>query len=144
MDLIKKMRMLVKENLSGRRYIARFNLSAGENFMKWQIYAKGSAKSNAKYYDPSSTSFVFHNAFLRNQCTTAQKIFQGANKTVCAWIEFDSMDVISPNDVNVNDLTSVNYNPKNAPNWLVNGQIADGQTFTKLITLGRKPYILEE
>ena len=143
MDLMKKIGEMVKENLSGGKYIARFNLSAGENFMKWQIYPKKSAKSSAKYYNPSTTSFVFHNAFLRNQCTTAQKIFQGANKTVCAWIEFDSMDIISPSEVDVADLTSVNYNPKNAPNWIVDGQIADGQTFAKLITLDRKPFVLE-
>ena len=143
LDQKRLLREMVEDELSGNKMIARFNLGAGENFMKWRIYPKGGGEESAKYYDPETVSFVFHNAYLRNQCSTANKIYGGANKSVCAWIEFDRMEKLPSDASAVEGLTPVNYNPKIAPNWVVDGHNADGTTYSKLITFGRKPYILE-
>lgn len=66
----------------------RFHLGAGKNFMKWQVKEDG----RVSYFDPETTNLVLINAKLRNQIETAKKINQGANKTVCAWVECDRSD----------------------------------------------------
>ena len=58
---------------------------------------------------------------LKNRATASRKIFEGANKTVCAWIECDSVAVIQATDSAWAVMDRANYyqfNPKHYPAWL--------------------------
>ena len=63
----------------------RFNLGAGKNFMKWKIERPDGIIS---YHSPKEVQLVMAGCVLKNQKTTALKIFKGANKTLCSWIIF--------------------------------------------------------
>ena len=116
------------------KYIVRFNLGAGENFMKWKIQ-KGNVSD---YYEPSEVLIIMEGCKLVNQQGTAQKIFDGANKTVCAWVECDNVRVI-PKAVTSNESSDkVSYNPRVTPHWTLNGEIVDKQEFQWLFTAGRE------
>jgi hypothetical protein len=94
----------------------RFHLAKGSNFMKWQYTATNGAK---QYVDPTILR-TFQDGKLKNQRATAEKIKNGANKTVCAWIEFKT-DVFSlQNNFEESDLINfvkVYYNPRKLPYW---------------------------
>jgi hypothetical protein len=78
---------------------------------------------------------------LKNQKTTALKIFEGANKTVCSWILCDEVEIINnPGLIKANDSERVSYNPRVVPNWMFRGSIADGMRFNRLVSLGNKVY----
>ena len=65
-----------------KRYRVRFHLAKGDNYMKWQVFDR---QSNTKdYIDPDSKSIVMLECELGNHPTTAKKIYNGENKTVCA------------------------------------------------------------
>jgi hypothetical protein len=124
----------------------RFHLAAGEHFMHWQVTNK--ATGEVTYYDPAVTSLELFNATLRNQSGTARKIHQGANKSVCAWIDCTSVLVVRANreivqacEEALNKLGSpcVRYNPKVAPNWIDDaGNNIDRAKFSQLSTIGRR------
>ena len=108
-----------------KRIKVRFNLGRGKNFMKWKVqYPNGVVE----YYDPSDTQLVMTRCQLRNHKGVAQKIFNGGEKVVCAWVLCESIDVRKETfiqfDVNCDRLR---YNPRVQPNWLLNGVVADNQ-----------------
>jgi hypothetical protein len=107
----------------------RFNLGAGKNFMHWNI--------DGVFYNPATTSMVLHNCKLRNRQATARKIFAGAHKEVCAWVQCERIEF----GHNARAGAAVSYNPRIAPNWIVNGENADNKHFDKLITIGSKIFI---
>ena len=116
----------------------RFNLGAGKNFMKWKIERPNGSIS---YHSPEEVQLIMSGCVLKNQKTTALKIFEGANKTVCSWILCDEVEIINnPGLVEVNDSERVSYNPRVVPNWMFRGSIADGMRFNKLVSLGNKVY----
>ena len=118
----------------------RFHLAQGENFMKWQVKLPN---GEVKFYEPSEVSIRMFGCFLRNQKGTAQKIHDGANKTVCAWVECDDVVVMPVEDELVSEMeefTRVSYNPRVAPNWVCQGENADGKEMTFLISEGRSLY----
>jgi len=116
----------------------RFNLGAGKNFMKWKIERPNGSIS---YHSPEEVQLIMSGCVLKNQKTTALKIFEGANKTVCSWILCDGVEIINnPGLVEVNDSERVSYNPRVVPNWMFRGSIADGMRFNKLVSLGNKVY----
>lgn len=111
----------------------RFHLAAGENFMKWQVKEGG----RVSYYDPETTNLVLFNARLRNQVGTAKKINEGANKTVCAWVECDRIE-LTEKPVH---REAVLYNPRVAPHWRDgNHNNIDGVAFEKLVSVNRTLY----
>ena len=65
-------------------YRVRFHLGRGANYMKWQVR---DSNGGVRYYDPESVRQVMLNAKLHNRPNVAKKICEGANKTVCAWVE---------------------------------------------------------
>lgn len=108
-----------------KRIKVRFNLGRGKNFMKWKVqYPNGVVE----YYDPSEAQLVMTRCQLKNHKKTAQKIFEGANKTVCAWVLCEEIDIRKETfiqfDVNCD---RIRYNPRVQPNWLLNGEIVDSQ-----------------
>lgn len=115
----------------------RFNLGRGDRYMKWQI----KDGKSVKHFDPKDVTLVMHGAKLVNHPTTAQKIFDGANKTVCAWVECESIEIFDKgSSMRVIENLQVSYNPRVAPNWKFKGQNVDKATFSTIISRGNKLY----
>lgn len=95
----------------------RFHLAKGENYMKWQVKSPDSTE----YYDPQRVRLHMVGCKLRNVRGTADKICnEGADKTVCAWVECDSVrvEMLSLTDVTMSDGNDVlYYNPRILPHW---------------------------
>ena len=99
----------------------RFNLGRGENYMKWKIESKN---SGVEYHSPCDVQLVMKGCQLKNNRKTAEKIFNGMNKNVCAWVLCDSVSIrhsdnvknIPFNTVWVKD--RVRYNPRKFPHWV--------------------------
>ncbi len=111
----------------------RFNLSAGENFMKWQV-KRGDV---VQYYDPLLVSLVMMNCTLKNRPATALKIHAGEHKSVCAWIECDNVEICESSKQSGFPIC---YNPKKLPYWTdVAGRLnLDNHEFNKITTDGRQ------
>lgn len=120
-----------------RIYRVRFNLGLGENYMKWQI--TNTVSNSVEYIEPSQISLILINAKLRNQPATANKIFNGDNKSVCAWISCESVFIGKPTEAD--NKTQVRYNPRIAPNWLMDNSIVDNKVFDTLLTFNRSIYV---
>tara|TARA_Y100000592_G_scaffold79405_1_gene125214 strand:+ start:116 stop:448 length:333 start_codon:yes stop_codon:yes gene_type:complete len=109
--------------------------------MKWQVFDK---QENTKdYFDPDSKSIFMKNCELGNHPTTAQKIYDGENKTVCAWVSCDDYQVWD-NDrftLSTNAMTHYKYNPKKNPHWFTdNHDNRDGLKLDTMITQKRAVY----
>jgi hypothetical protein len=121
------------------KFQVRFNLGAGENFLKWKVTNPSGV---AKYYEPSEVTIIMEGCKLVNHKGTAEKIFDGANKTVCAWVQASEVTVYHKMDeefLTVGD--KVCYNPKVAPNWMVDGENVDKQEFAELVTVDRGVFL---
>jgi hypothetical protein len=92
----------------------RFHLARGKNYRHWQL--KG-MKKEPIYFDPENTSFILKNVKLYNKRNVAQKIYEGANKDVCAWLSISGRVMVSPSEIDVSNMTEVSYNPRVAPFW---------------------------
>lgn len=117
-------------------YKIRFNLGRGKNYMKWKVtYPSGAVR----YYEPSEYTLEMKICLLRNQKGTAKKIFEGANKTVCAWVQCEEFKAFK-NPILRLYLNSekVSYNPRKAPHWVYKNQDADNTIFDKLLTEDRE------
>ncbi len=121
--------------MSKNKYTIRFNLGAGENFMKWRIV---SPSGQVQYLEPNDVTLYMEDCKLVNQKATAVKINEGANKSVCAWVEAKNVVVYHkmPSDF-VEGGAKVSYNPRVTPNWVMNGENVDKQKVGNLITNGR-------
>lgn len=123
--------MIIEGNLK-----VRFHLAKGDNFMKWQIRDD---KGNVVYVDPENYRLVMEYCQLVNQKSTAKKIKNGANKSVCAWIKCSKVQVY--NDVGTGAKeTILSFNPKVKPNWVFGGENADGSKFRHIYSGNRKLY----
>jgi len=108
------------------RIKVRFNLGKGKNYMKWKIeYPNG----KVEYYDPTTTQIIMNECELRNYKKVAEKIYNGANKTVCAWVLCKGIEIKTKGFIPF-DITCdrIRYNPKVQPNWILNGEVADKQS----------------
>ena len=117
-------------------YKVRFNLSAGQHFMQWQV----KLYDRVRYYDPSSVTLVLHNCKLKNHAKTAQRIHAGENKSVCAWIECDHVEILDPIEQSTFPIC---YNPKKKPYWTdVSGRLnLDNLEFIKIVSTGRQLFM---
>jgi hypothetical protein len=108
-----------------KRIRVRFNLGKGKNFMKWKVEFPD---KRVQYFDPTTTQLVMFGCQLRNYKKVAEKIYNGANKTVCAWVLCEDIDIRTerfiPFDANCD---RIRYNPRIKPNWLLNDEVADDQ-----------------
>ena len=124
-----------------KRYRVRFHLAKGDNYMKWQVFDR---QDNEKsYFDPDFKSILMKNCELGNQPATARKIYNGDNKTVCAWITCDDYQVVD-NDrfkMDTHALTHYKYNPKKNPHWFTDTHDnRDGLKLDTMITQDRAVY----
>lgn len=121
-------------------YKIRFNLGRGENYLKWQVKYNN---SNVEYYSPEHYTLIMTKCILKNNRKTAEKIYLGKNKTVCAWINCQQLiiryDYQMPESKNYTFLLS--YNPKKKPYWTSDfGYDLDNTSFEYLYTVGRNIY----
>jgi hypothetical protein len=110
----------------------RFNLSRGVNYLKWKVeYPDG----NVMYYYPTGVQLVMGECTLKNYKKTAEKIHNGANKSVCAWVLCKTLDLKFDNFITDNT-TQIKYNPRVQPNWMVDGEVSDGKKLDSIHSIG--------
>ena len=117
------------------RVRVRFHLGAGEHFKHWKItYPNG----DYQFINPEKQNMIFHDCKLRVQKKTAERIYAGGEKVVCAWIECDWVQML--------DLTStgqpLSFNPRVTPHWVYGSQIADNFVFSRIQTQGNKLIVI--
>jgi hypothetical protein len=111
-------------------YKIAFHLARGAHFQHWQI--KGD-DGQILYFNPSSVDLVLHSCTLHNQKAASLKIYKGGDKARCAWVSFESFDVL-PKGSNTAG-TPVRFNPRSCPTWQVDGKPEqDGRKFARLTT----------
>lgn len=116
----------------------RFNLSRGKNYMKWKVEYPN---KTVGYYDPEQVQLILTNAQLRNYKKVADKIYNGANKSVCAWVLCDSVEIKTTDFKELNDsFDRIKYNPRIKPNWIINEKIADNEYMELIISENNKLY----
>lgn len=113
-----------------RRTKVRFNLGRGENYMKWKV----EGKDGSVYLDPEKFNLVMSGCKLHSNRTSAERIYKGEAKRVCAWILCDSVEI---SEMKVEGGEKVSYNPRVEPNWVYQGTDVDGMMFDSLVTSGR-------
>tara|TARA_R100001440_G_scaffold16880_5_gene28606 strand:- start:6658 stop:7092 length:435 start_codon:yes stop_codon:yes gene_type:complete len=117
----------------------RFHLAKGPNYQRWQVRDG----KEVEYYDPEDVHLDMYGAKLRNHRKTADRIRSGENKTVCAWVECERIEV-QPRLFD--GLPDVNgfclYNPRKAPHWCnSNNEDIDNKEYQRLMTYGRMIFI---
>lgn len=119
-----------------KSFKVRFNLSRGRNYMKWKVeYPDG----NVMYYPPTGIQIIMRDCTLKNQKKTAEKIHNGANKSVCAWVLCKELE-LRAEDFIQDETTQVRFNPKVQPNWLVNGEMSDGKKLDTIYSIDYRLY----
>jgi hypothetical protein len=128
----------------GKKIKVRFNLGRGENYMKWKIeYPSG----QVSYYSPADIQLILKGCTLKNGRKTAHKIFNGENKTVCAWVLCEDITVRYSGFEQFDDpelkLSRLKYNPKRLPFWTMNDddRSVDGETIDEIATVDSKLFI---
>lgn len=121
-----------------KRYKVRFHLAKGDNYMKWQVFDLQSGMKD--YFDPDVKSIIMRGCKLGNHPKTAKKIYEGDNKTVCAWVACDDVTVTDTLPI-TGTMSHYKYNPKKNPHWHTETlKNADNLTFKIMMTHKRKVY----
>jgi hypothetical protein len=115
----------------------RFHLGRGENYMHWQVK---DCLGNVYYLDPDKWYLTMEACKLKNVGTAAIKIYEGSNKTVCAWVECESVFATKrpPHD---RFNTEVSFNPRTLPYWICEGENVDNEKYVTVRSAGRKLFI---
>ena len=123
-------------NNSKYNYKVRFHLAKGDNYMKWQVRDINDPDGSPRYYSPDDTRLLMLDCKLGNKPSISQKIFQGENKTVCAWVWCKSVWPMPGPATRVGK--QCRYNPRINPHWHTQDETnVDNCEIDKLVTLGR-------
>lgn len=110
----------------------RFNLGKGKNYMKWKI----ESKSGVEYHYPCEVQLIMKGCQLKNNKKTAEKIFNGMNKDVCAWVLCDSIVIKHDNFSKVWVKDILKYNPRKFPHWVNNrDEDIDNHKFNEIVSI---------
>jgi hypothetical protein len=91
----------------------RYHLGRGKNYKKWQIRNRD---GSVEYIHPDDMVAALSNARLHNRRKVADKIYQGENKTVCAWIDCEILS--KGTELWIHDeWNKIYYNPRETPYW---------------------------
>jgi hypothetical protein len=116
----------------------RFHLGAGEHFGHWQVKHPD---GRVEFFDPEKVDLHLMFCQLKNYRKTAEKIFNGENKTVCAWVNCDDVFVYEPgtlSDSLPGEAAPLFYNPRVAPFWRdLSGNDLDGTRYINIHTEGK-------
>jgi hypothetical protein len=118
----------------------RFNLGKGKNYMKWKIWSK----TGVEYHYPTEVQLIMKGCQLKNNRKTAEKIFNGENKDVCAWVLCDSITIKNENFDKVWVKDKLSYNPRKQPYWVFNGFEADNDRFEEITTIDYGMYVTKK
>ena len=110
----------------------RFNLSRGKNYMKWKVEYPD---KTVEYHDVKEVQLVMNNCKLKNYRNVAEKIYNGANKEVCAWVLCDDLLIKREDFLKDEGHDRVRYNPREIPHWVYKDELADGASFQTLISI---------
>jgi len=111
----------------------RFNLGRGKNYMKWKIQH---IDGTVEYHSPSDVQLLMHDCTLKNYKGVAQKIYDGGEKVVCAWILCKSIGIKSDKFMQADlDGQRIRYNPRVTPHWILNDTNVDGLSVDKLVSV---------
>lgn len=118
----------------------RFNLGRGKNYLKWKVqYTDG----KIEYHSPCEVQLLMNDCTLKNYKSVAQKIYNGGNKTVCAWVLCKSISIKSDSFIQGDlDGGRVHYNPRVTPHWMLNDSNVDGMSVDKLVSVDFGLYII--
>jgi len=133
-------------------YKVRVHLGRGKNFMKWQVTSNlntgdgTGAKHVVSYVNPQENQLAMLGCKLSLQPTAAQKIHDGANKTVCAWIECESVQVLEVNRLKPNEQDyRIKFNPRQNPEWTDGyNNVVSGNEYEILFTNDRTLWVVGE
>jgi hypothetical protein len=115
-------------------YKIRFHLAKGKNYQKWQIKSSGGTKF---YLPPSKCILKLNECKLINNKRVANKIFDGSNKSVCAWIEFKDYETLDVYEF-ADNLKQLRFNPRVLPHWFdVNKKDVDNKEYNNLLIFGK-------
>lgn len=119
----------------------RFNLGRGSNYKKWKItYPEGLIV----YHNPNEVQLVLKNCRLINQKSQSKKIFEGANKRVCAWVLCEEIEIHFGKPFNVSENPEIRFNPKIKPNWILDGVVSDNLLISEVVTDENKLYLSDK
>lgn len=121
--------------MATKRIKVRFNLSAGKNYKKWKIQFPD---QKPEYYSPDEVQLVLGKCTVKNYKKIAQKIFEGADKEVCAWILCEEVKINPPGTIKVDAFTQLKYNPRVTPYWMWEDEVADDWSFNRIVSDGNK------
>lgn len=122
-----------------KKYRVRFHLGRGKNYQKWQVTDR--VKKTKRYFDPSTESLTLINCTLGNQPSVARKIFEGENKTVCAWVDCENVITGGDTSSSAAVMTQYKYNPKKNPHWFTDDNAnVDKTDHDVMVTLNRSVY----
>ena len=132
--------MMGKPLTMEREFKVRFHLGKGANYLKWRV--ENLDTGVVEFFYPIDYGLSLDNCKLYNQTGAANKIFEGENKTVCAWIMAENVRIITPSNVCKIDKNSISYNPRKKPYWVdAGGNNVDKKQYDYLETQGRQLYI---
>lgn len=116
----------------------RFNLGRGPRYMKWKI---NHPDGSVEYLSPTEVQLVMTNCELKNNKESAQKIYNGHSKFICAWLLCDKLEV-RYKDFNQSDIMGkrLRYNPRVAPNWLMCKVDIDGTRHSRIESVDFRLY----
>jgi hypothetical protein len=117
----------------------RFNLSRGNNYKKWKITYPG---GNIEYLDPNEVTLVMNRCKLRNNKKTAERIFNGEAKSVCAWILCEYVVITGRSKDTLEEQQRLRYNPRVKPNWDFKDINVDGKDFKIIESRGNSLYVI--
>jgi hypothetical protein len=118
----------------------RFNLGRGENYKKWKLTTK--VPGEVIYLEPDEVILELVNCKLYNSKLQANRIYEGAHKRVCSWIECEDVLILGYNPSDDKYGEPIHYNPKSNPYWTdKDGNDIDGNSFQTLITKGNKVFV---
>lgn len=102
---------------SDRNLRVRYHLQNGKHKNHWQF--KNNSNKLLFYIDPKTAVIRLTDCVLINKRSTADQIYCGKTKTVCAWINHSDHEILSNQYQPNMELIRCNYNPKTNPFWNV-------------------------
>jgi len=111
----------------------RFNLGKGKNYMKWKIQSS----SGVEYHSACDVQLIITNGILRSNRKAAEKIFNGDEKNICAWVLCDSVKILHKYFTPYDKLgyIKIKYNPRKNPFWDINGCNVDNTQYSEIVSL---------
>ena len=112
-----------------KRFKVRFNLGRGDNYKKWKITHPS---GEVEYIEPDKWRLFMWEVELKNNRKTAERIYNGENKSVCSWILCNNICIKPyPSTWRSEDYKGgeIKYNPRVKPHWVHNDKDVDNERF---------------